>query len=250
MSFAIMSSLQTRTNVLDHSTRSFLAKTYGTIAFTCCTCAYGVRISLLVRFHPIGLAVTMCLIAVAILISSSDTNSGMSLAIRLTYIAKFGFLQGLALGGVVADALVVNPHMFLAAVLTVAAVFTSFALAVLLSNKRETVYVGSTMLAIQICLVVQLVSGIHIDYQVVACALLSLSCALLAFDTEMLIARCRKGDVDFVRGALHLFLDGVIIFVRVLAMMRTSTRAGTKSQSNDRNRRFFGKFNMITFAST
>jgi FtsH-binding integral membrane protein len=243
------SQAQTKNVLLDHSTRAFLAKTYGTIAFTCCTCAYGVQVSSLVRFNPTGLAVAMCLIAVAILISSSDTGSRTSLVIRLTYIAIFGFLQGLALGGVVADALAVDPNMLLAAVFTVAVVFVSFTLAVLLSNKRETVYIGSTTLAIQVCLLAQLVSGIHIDNQLVACTLLCFSCAYLAYDTEKLVVRCLNGDIDFIRGAMHLFLDGVIIFVRVLAVMRASTRGGTKSQrSMNGNGSFSRKYDVVTFA--
>lgn len=211
-------------NVLDQPVRSFLAKTYGTLALTCLACTYGVQASSLVALNPTFLAISMCLVMAMICLSSSEGPRKVSPVLRIVYVAGFGFLQGFALGDIVADALALDPNMIMAAVFIVTVVFLSFTLAVLLSNKRETIYTGSTALAMQVCLIAQLATGIQVENQIMACGLLCLFCAYLAYDTQLLIVRCRGGDQDFVRGALQLFLDGIVIFVRVLAFLSTQTK--------------------------
>jgi FtsH-binding integral membrane protein len=222
---------------LNDSVRTYLAKAYGTLALTCCACACGVQANSVVSFNPTLVAVVMCLLMAMVCASSTRGFCSVSRGTRVAYVVVFGFLQGLVLGDVIADALAVDPRMIMASVCIVMVVFLSFTLAVLFSDRPATIYTGSTALAIQVCLIAQAATGVYVENQMLACAFLCFFCANLAHDTEQLVTRCRNGDQDFVRGALQLFLDGILIFVRVLNILRT--------QGNKRRRhtsRFSNKY--------
>jgi FtsH-binding integral membrane protein len=119
------------------------------------------------------------------------------------------------------------------------AVFACFSGAALLSKRREYLFLAgilssavSTLLLLQFGSLFFGRSAFMYNLELYGGLLLFVGYVL--FDTQVIIERAERGDFDYIKHALDLFVDFAAIFVRILVIL---TKNSNERQRRDERRR-------------
>jgi FtsH-binding integral membrane protein len=214
----------------------FVEQVYTTLACALFVSAVGVYIHMLL--HIGGLITSLAFIATTMwLVSTPATpvNEGR----RLALLTGAAFCEGASLGTLVEAVLHFDPSIVAIAFLGSVAVFACFSGAALLSKRREYLFLAgilssavSTLLLLQFGSLFFGRSAFMYNLELYGGLLLFVGYVL--FDTQVIIERAERGDFDYIKHALDLFVDFAAIFVRILVIL---TKNSNERQRRDERRR-------------
>jgi len=151
---------------------------------------------------------------------------------RISILAAFGFVEGNALGPLLAISIDLDPTIVVTAFMGTCVVFGCFTASALLAERRSYLYLGG-LLSSGLSLLLVL-SFLNILFRSSAVASVSIYLGLMTFsgfiifDTQLMVERAAQGNSDFVWDSLNLFLDFVNVFVRILAILNKNKRDSRK----------------------
>lgn len=216
--------------------RYHLQRVYTTLACALLVSAVGVYMHMLL--HIGGLITSLAFIATTMwLVSTPATpvNEGK----RLALLTGAAFCEGASLGTLVEAVLHFDPSIVAIAFLGSVAVFACFSGAALLSKRREYLFLAgilssavSTLLLLQFGSLFFGRSAFMYNLELYGGLLLFVGYVL--FDTQVIIERAERGDFDYIKHALDLFVDFAAIFVRILVIL---TKNSNERQRRDERRR-------------
>jgi FtsH-binding integral membrane protein len=165
----------------------------------------------------------------------STPQSPKNTALRLSYLAGFGFLSGTNLGPLLQMVIMVNPAIIMEALLGTAVVFACFSLAALYAPRGKFLYLGGTLMSVLSTLffmsLMNLFFASRLIFQANLYIGLAVMCGFVVYDTQLIIEKKRLGSDDFIMHGLELFLDFMAIFKRLLVILTD------KEAQNKRNKR-------------
>eukprot|EP00897_Mesotaenium_endlicherianum_P008782 jgi/Mesen1/7932/ME000422S07091 len=157
---------------------------------------------------------------------------------RMKLLVAAAFLQGCSIGNLVEAVLSFDPSIVLSAFLGTVAIFACFAGAALLAKRREMLFIGgvaSSAISIMFALrfATLFVGGSAAMFQLELYGGLLIFVGYVLFDTQMIVERADRGDLDYVKHSLDLFIDFVAIFVRILIIL---TKNAEKRERDDKRK--------------
>lgn len=223
-------------NKLSSPVQSHLQKVYLTLAAALLVSALGVYVHTL--WHIGGLITSLGFIATtAWLVSTPSTPAEEGK--RLKLLAAAAFFEGASVGTLVEAVLQFDPSIVVMAFLGSVAVFACFSGAALVARRREYLFLGGILSSVvSLMLLLQFSSLIFgrsaFMYNVEIFGGLLVFMGYVLFDTQMIIERANRGDYNYVKHALDLFVDFAAIFVRLLVIM---TKNSSQRERRDQERR-------------
>ncbi|KAH8960114.1 hypothetical protein BDL97_06G114400 [Sphagnum fallax] len=223
-------------NKLSSPVQSHLQKVYLTLAAALLVSALGVYVHIL--WHIGGLITSLGFIATtAWLVSTPSTPAEEGK--RLKLLAAAAFFEGASVGTLVEAVLQFDPSIVVMAFLGSVAVFACFSGAALVARRREYLFLGGILSSVvSLMLLLQFSSLIFgrsaFMYNVEIFGGLLVFMGYVLFDTQMIIERANRGDYNYVKHALDLFVDFAAIFVRLLVIM---TKNSSQREQRDQQRR-------------
>ncbi|XP_043218550.1 bax inhibitor 1-like [Amphibalanus amphitrite] len=150
-------------------------------------------------------------------------DDGKNTAKRLGLLGGFAFCTGLGLGPLLELSLFINTSLVTTAFLLSSAIFVSFSLAALYTQRAQFLFLGgilgsalSTMMLLSLA---NLFFRSRLIFQLELYGGLVLFCGFILYDTQLIIERRRRGDKDYVWHSLMLFVDFVDVFRHVLVIL-------------------------------
>ncbi|XP_042950660.1 bax inhibitor 1-like isoform X1 [Carya illinoinensis] len=143
---------------------------------------------------------------------------------RVALLMVAALFEGASVGPLIDLAIEIDPSILVSAFVGTAVAFGCFSLAAMLARRREYLYLGGLLSSgLSILLWLHFASAIFGGSA--AIFKFELYFGLLVFvgfivvDTQDIIEKAHRGDLDYVNHALLLFTDFVAVFVRILTIM-------------------------------
>jgi len=155
---------------------------------------------------------------------SFTSKTPQNLNMRYGLLAGFSFCTGASLAPLVGLAVAVAPSALVTAFLGTCAIFLTFSLSALTTQRRAYMYLGGYLgSAIMALLALRfgsyLFGGRSMVYGLELYGGLMIFSAYILYDTQLIVERASAGDMDHVSHALDLLVDLVAIFVRILIIL-------------------------------
>ncbi|CAG9325088.1 unnamed protein product [Blepharisma stoltei] len=203
---------------LSASTKRVLSKVYSNLALLAGSCALGAlgNIFMHIGGQFTGFASLICLLCFL--------NADQKSIWRFPLLLLFGFLDGVSIGPLINLALHVDPSILITALFATFGIFVSFSLAALKADKRRFLYLGGILgtstLFIMICSLLGMIGlASNFMFNVQLYLGLLVFCGYVIYDTQLIIYQIEIGNKDDLAHAMHLFVDLVAIFVRILIIL-------------------------------
>jgi len=154
----------------------------------------------------------------------------------------FSAVVGASLAPLINLAMVVDPTIIVTAALLTAVVFATFSAIATLSPNRSLLYIGGTLSSVLGWLAIASLINIFVRSPLLLRAEVFIGlfvfCGFVAFDTQLLLARAtdkvssgvRLTIDDAVHAAVHLFMDLVNLFVRILIILLQNSKKEKKER--------------------
>lgn len=217
--------------------KQHLCKVYWTVATAFVAAALGVYVHTLL--HIGGLLTSLGFIGATIMLMNTPAIASNE-SKRWNLLMAAAFLQGASAGTLIETVLYFDPSILVTAFLGSVAVFASFSGAALLAKRREFMFLGgllssavSTMLTLQFFSM--LFGGAHFRYLLEIYGGLILFSGYVIFDTQLIVEKAERGDMDYVKHSLDLFVDFAALFLRILVIL--TQKAADKEEKERRRRR-------------
>ncbi|ORX72940.1 hypothetical protein DL89DRAFT_290734 [Linderina pennispora] len=207
---------------------------YLTLASTVASAIMGTYVSLHTNFiHP--------LLASILLMRPTKDN----LTLRRTLLWTSGYMTGALLMPLCSEFLYHNPGILYGAMGSAAVLFASFALGVVMSTRRQVIYmIGVVAFALGSVAWVSLVNFFFPTRLLLTAEMylaLASTCVYVVLHTQLMLDEARLGDLDPVAHALVFFNDLVRLFVQILAIMAKNERSREEEEDSRRRRRKSGR---------
>jgi len=225
-------------SALEKPVKTHLTRVYGALSMACLVCTAGVFCSLqgLVPSFLMGnfvpmlaiLGMTIALVTMAPNSQNQDKRMGLFMGIAA--------MMGINMTPLIEMVIHINPQILFTGLIVTATIFTCFTLASLLSgNGRQFLYLGGVLMSglgsLMIIRIIGMLTGWRLAMDASLYLGLALMCGFVLFDTQMIVARRRAGDTDYVKHALDLFIDAVSLFKHILVLL------ASKEDNRNRKRR-------------
>ncbi|PKI38118.1 hypothetical protein CRG98_041483 [Punica granatum] len=155
---------------------------------------------------------------------------------RVGLLMASSLFQGASIGPLIDLAIEIDPSILVSAFVGTALAFACFSAAALLAKRREYLYLGG-LLSSGLSMLMWLHFASSIFGGSAAIFKFELYFGLLVFvgymvvDTQDIIEKAHRGDLDYVKHAMTLFTDFVAVFVRILIiMMKNSAEKNEKKK--------------------
>lgn len=153
----------------------------------------------------------------------STPDDGKNTKRRLSYLLAFAFLSGLGLGPLLEAVIAIEPALIPTAFFSTCLIFACFTLASVLSNQRQYIYLGGTLMSLLSCMLVMsflnFFMGSPLVFKIQIYVGLAVMCAFILYDTQIIMEKRRNGDRDFIWHSVSLFLDLIQIFRYLLVIL-------------------------------
>jgi FtsH-binding integral membrane protein len=221
-------------NHLNRRVQLHLQKVYTTLCVAVLVAALGVYAHMLT--HLGGLLTTMGFLGCTMwLMSTPSYEEGK----RYKILMGAAFLEGASFGTLIEFVLNYDPSIVVTALLGSVAIFACFSGAAVFAKRREFLFLGailssvvSTMLMLQFGSYI--FGGSSAMFNVELYGGLLLFVGYVLFDTQLIIERADKGDEDYIKHSLDLFMDFVSIFVRILIILSKNSSEKTREERKKR----------------
>lgn len=212
-----------------------LQKVYTTLCVALLVAAVGVYAHILT--HLGGILSTFAFLGVTMWLLSTPPYEERK---RLTLLMAAAFLEGASLGTLIEHVINQDPGIVVTALLGTVTIFACFSGASIFAKRREYLFLGG-ILSSALSTLLMLRFGSYIFGGASAMFNLELYGGLLIFigyvlfDTQLIIERADKGDNDYIKHSLDLFMDFVSIFVRILIIL--SKNSSEKEAREERKKK-------------
>jgi len=217
--------------VIKKDVKSYITKVYTTLTACLCLAAAGAFAYTLYEI-PRALSILLSFIGIFAIYLTPKTEQYVN--IRLLTLFGFSFFQGASIGPLINLVISINPEIITTALLGTVAIFACFSGSAILSDKRSTLFtaaLASSGLSL-LCLtaVLNMFFGSNFLFLIQLYGGLAVFCLYVMVDTQLMILRAEKGQVDFIHDSLQLLIDFVAIFVRILIIL--TRKADDKKKKN------------------
>lgn len=167
-----------------------------------------------------------------LLVLYATPDNGKNEGLRFGYLMSFAFLSGLGTGPILDYAMFIKPGTIVSAFLGTCVIFGCFTAAALYAPNRKFLYLGGVLMSLVSTMfwmgLLNLFIGSHLLFELNLYAGLAVMCAFVLYDTQLIIEKRRRGDCDYIRHTVDLFIDFIGIFRRLLIIL---------ASKEDRNRK-------------
>jgi len=143
---------------------------------------------------------------------------------------------GIYLSPLINLAIDVDPQIVMTAFLLTTTIFVCFTLSALLTQKRTYLYLGGllgTGTSVMLLLSLMNIFGrSQLIFNVNLYLGLLIACGYILYDTQLIVERAVRGDMNYVKHALTLFIDMVDLFVRILIILLKNSQNKNKKSNN------------------
>lgn len=229
-------------NDISIRTQEHLKKTYLALCAGVSVAAAGSYIHMLYNLGGMMSGIG-CFLLLGMLHSSRSNNSYDSAEFqkRLGYYLGFCLLKGISIGGLIENALFIDPAIVLVSFIGTMVVFGCFSLAALLAKRRSYMYIagflGSAMTLFFWMNLANLYFRSAAAYNVQIYGGLLVFSGYVVVDTQMIVERSESGSKDFLWAASELFTDFVALFVRILILVMRNSNQRRRREEKNRNYR-------------
>jgi len=159
---------------------------------------------------------------------------------RFGLLMAAALLEGASVGPLIKLTIDFDPSILVTAFVGTAIAFGCFSCAAIIAKRREYMYLGGLLSAgLSILLWLQFATSIFghstnsFMFEVYFGLLIFLG--YMVYDTQEIIERAHRGDMDYIKHALTLFTDFISVLVRILIIMLKN--AGDKSEEKKKKKR-------------
>jgi FtsH-binding integral membrane protein len=221
-----------RSKAFSASERRHLSLVYRTLVMSIGVAALGCLADL--RYHFGGI-LSLCLsLFCSYIIAQPKSFSDFH---RQLALGGSSFLLGASVSPMVRLAIFIDPSLVFMAFLTASVVFAGFSCVALQAPRRSYLYLGSFISSsLLFFLALSILSLFYRNMFIYSLELyggLLLFCAYVIYDTQVILERAAHGD--YIRDSLHLLLDFVNLFVRILAILIKNQQ--DKQRREEKNKR-------------
>lgn len=214
---------------LSDNVRKHLVKVYSTLALMVAVASLGTLIGIQYNISA-SMSGLLCLLSLIALAFVPYEQHGT----RVGLIGAFGFFKGASLAPIVQYTLHYNPGVLPLAFSSTCIVFACFSAAALLSNRRDYLYLGGVLSSaisvmfwlsiLNMFITIPSMSYIHLYGGLILFSLYVL------YDSQLIVEKASRGNNDYIRHALELFIDFVALFVRILIILNKNNNNKKKKQ--------------------
>uniref|UniRef100_A0A4D5R8V7 Bax inhibitor n=1 Tax=Scolopendra viridis TaxID=118503 RepID=A0A4D5R8V7_SCOVI len=199
-----------------------LRNVYSCLSLSILTAAAGAYIHVFTDILKGSLWISLLGIVFLILLKATS-NDGKNGLLRLGYLEGFALTSGLSFGPLLDMVIMIDPSIIPTALLGTGLIFICFTLAALLSNQRRWLYLGGTLMSLLSWLLLMSFLNLFFRsqflFQIHVYGGLFLMCGFIAYDTQLILDKYRKGDRDFMWHSVELFIDFIEVFRSLLIIL-------------------------------
>jgi FtsH-binding integral membrane protein len=220
---------------LDGDLRGHLKNVYASLTMALLSCSVGAYAHVATGLlQGGGLLFALAALGLAVGLTFTPDN-GKNRGQRMAMLLGFAFLTGLGMGPLLDMAVRINPALIPNALMMSTMVFACFSGAALFAPDGQYLYLGGGLMSAMSMLfwmgLLNIFFQSQLIFQVSLWGGLLLFCGFIVWDTQMIIAKRRMGDKDYIAHSLDLFIDFVQIFRKILILLMQ------KEEKKDNRRR-------------
>lgn len=207
---------------LDASTKKHLKNVYGSLSISMMAAAVGAVIHVYSGVLQGGLLALLGTIGFMLALQLTPHEPKNQLK-RLGYLVGFAGCTGLSLGPLLDQVIRIDPSIISTAFFATTLIFICFTVSALWAEERSFLYLGGTLLS---CLTTLCFLGFvniffrsQMFYQLHLYGGLVLFCGFILYDTQLIIAKHKNGDTDFLWHSVDLFIDFINVFRRIMIIL-------------------------------
>jgi len=163
-------------------------------------------------------------------------DNGKNRSTRMGLLLAFSFFTGLGTGPLLDMAIMINPSIIPNAFMLSGMIFACFSGAALFAPDGQYLYLGGTLLSGLSALfwmgLLNLFFQSQLIFQVYLWGGLLLFCGFIMWDTQVIIEKRKRGDRDFIKHSLDLFIDFMQVFRRVVILLMQKEEGNKKKRRN------------------
>ncbi|KAK8770219.1 bax Inhibitor-1 [Amblyomma americanum] len=232
-SFNMNAFMNSFSNRLDKPVRDHLKNVYSCLAISTLATAAGGYVHLFTDILQGNFLTTLLSLGLLVALFGIPDN-GKNQHVRLAILVGFAFTTGLGMGPLLDVVVSVDPSIIATAFLATCAVFTCFSLSALYTDHCRWIYVGGTLMSIlsvmSLFTLANLFLGSYLLFQANLYLGVAVFCGFVLYDTQLIIEKRKRGERDYIRHSVDLFLDFISIFKRLLIIL-------TQKESSRREKR-------------
>jgi len=215
--------------------RNHLKSVYACLAMTIMSASAGAYTHLFTNLLRGGGIVFGLLSLGLVFALHANPDNGKNRSTRLALLLGFAFFSGLGTGPLLEMAIMINPGIIPNAFMLSGIIFACFSGAALFAPDGSYLYLGGTLLSALSTLFWLGFLNIFFQSQLIFQAYLwgglLVFCGFIMWDTQMIILKSRRGDKDFIKHSLELFIDFMQVFRKVVVLLMQ------KEQQKDNKKR-------------
>eukprot|EP00111_Clytia_hemisphaerica_P018580 TCONS_00054944-protein len=218
---------------LDVSTKKHLKNVYGALSLSMLSASVGAGLHL---YSGLNLGILALLGGIGFMLGLAFTpNESKNQMTRLGCLLGFAGCTGLSMGPLLDAVISINPSIVTTAFFATCVIFICFTLSALWAEERTYLYLGGTLLSGMSTLfflgLINIFFGFQLLYQVHLYGGLLLFCGFILYDTQLIIAKHKNGDNDFLWHSVDLFLDFINIFRRIMIILANKENKKSKKKN-------------------
>lgn len=216
----------------DDGTKQHLKNVYSCLSMTTIAAAVGAYVHVIgwLQASFLTMLIDLGLLLAVMFTADNGKNQGQ----RLMYLMGFAFCAGLNLGPLLNLAIFIDPSIIPTALMGTAVIFICFTLCSLFSANRYWLYLGgmlSSGLSILILLgFMTLIFRSQLLFDIQLYLGLFVMCGFVLYDTQLIVEKRLRGDKDFIKHSLELFLDMIKIFRHLMVILMQKKRDEERSK--------------------
>jgi len=223
MSASIDGFFNTFNHKFDAPIRSHLKSVYACLTMSIMSAAAGAYVHLFTNLLRGG-GILYALLSMGLVMGLMATpDNGKNRSTRMGLLLAFSFFSGLGTGPLLDMAIRINPSIIPNAFMLSGMIFACFSGAALFAPDGQYLYLGGTLMSGLSALfwmgLMNLFFQSQLIFQVYLWGGLLLFCGFIMWDTQVIIEKRKRGDGDFIKHSLDLFIDFMQVFRRVLILL-------------------------------
>lgn len=209
-------------STLERPVQHHLKQVYTCLTMSTVAAAAGAFVQL---YSKVGNHFLVSLAAVGLLLTlfATPDESGKNAKSRIGLLLGFAFCTGFGLGPLLDTVIRINPSILPTAFLATSLIFICFTFCSLLSPRGQYLALGAPLLSLfsllSLLFLANIVIGSTMIFQTYLYVGFAVMCGFVLYDTQLIIAKRRLGDKDFVWHSVDLFIDFVNIFRYLLIIL-------------------------------
>jgi len=220
----------------DAPIRSHLKSVYACLTMTIMSAAAGAYVHLFTNLLRGG-GILYALLSMGLVMGLMATpDNGKNRSTRMGLLLAFAFFSGLGTGPLLDMAIRINPSIIPNAFMLSGMIFACFSGAALFAPDGQYLYLGGTLMSGLSALfwmgLMNLFFQSQLIFQVYLWGGLLLFCGFIMWDTQVIIEKRKRGDRDFIKHSLDLFIDFMQVFRRVIILLMQKEDGNKKKRRN------------------